>query len=161
MTKLLPKTYLYSSQNQDLYKETLDQYNDRSCLFSRSLTAYLEGDRLSSKTFFKAHLSSCSPCQEKQRSWREMMSEINQAIPHHLPGENEKQLMNSECRQLLELVELRDKGRKIRAKQMAFNKFKKSLTIFFKEFFQAMYSKEFAGGTILAILSAYLVSLIL
>ncbi len=159
MTK--SSTYLYSDQNRELYKKILDEHNQLSCVFSRNLISRLERTVSFSNALNDDHLKECSLCSRIFISWKEKMAHVENEIPFCLPEENEKQLMNSECRQLLELIKDRENSQKALVKKAIFERLKKFPYMIVKEFSGIILSKEFAKGTLLAAVSACLVFLAL
>ncbi len=77
----MKSSYLYSPENKDLYQDTLNEYNQKKCVFSRNLIALLETASLKQGPFYQKHIKECSICQKMAQEFSEKEKLIKAAIP--------------------------------------------------------------------------------
>ncbi len=159
MTK--PSTHLHARKNRELYRDTVEQHNQLFCIWGRHLSFHLEHDTPNLNPRFSEHLKKCSLCQREMKAWKGQKQLLERAIPSVVPHQNAKELMRSECHQLLELVHKRIFSRQSanRPKWIPWGKAK--LAALARDTFRALTSRELFQGAILAVVLSYLLSIVL
>ena len=148
MTK--PSTHLYSKENRELYRDTLDQYNQLFCLLGRNLSFYLESATKASNPQLLRHIKKCPTCQREVSIWRKKMRQLEEQIPRVAPSAGTRELIRSECHQILELLQKRMNSRTKEARPKFFKASRQKFQAAGKEIFHILTSKELFKGILLA-----------
>ena len=148
MTK--PSTHLYSKENRELYRDTLDQYNQSFCILGRNLGFYLESATGVSSSYLSKHIKKCPICQREAKVWKKKMRQLEGQIPLVAPSTGTHELIRSECHQILELLQKRMNSRGEEARPEFFKTSGQKLQAAGKEIFHIFTSKELFKGIVLA-----------
>ncbi len=148
MTK--PSTHLYSKENRELYRDTLDQYNQSFCILGRNLGFYLESATAASNPYLSKHIKECPICQREARVWKKRMRQLEGQIPLVAPSTGTRELIRSECHQILELLQKRMNSRAQKASPKFFETSGQKFKMAVKEVFHILTSRELFKGIALA-----------
>lgn len=114
----MKSSYLYSPENKDLYKETLDEYNQKSCVFSRNLIALLETASLKQGPFYQKHIKECRVCQKMASDFAQKEKKIKAAIPVQTTPPDLAQNIKADLREALAYIEKKSRPKKTWSKEL-------------------------------------------
>ena len=100
----MKSTYLYSPEKKDLYKETLDEYNQKTCVFSRNLIALLETATLKQGPFYQKHIKTCRVCQRMVDDFSRKEKLIKSAIPVTATPSDFAPRINADLKEALQVL---------------------------------------------------------
>lgn len=158
MSQTRESTYLYSENNRDLYQQVLEQFNNRSCVFSRNLLAFIESPQKEPGPFYSKHINECEHCQKMAREFSDTLSRVNHLIPDQSPPEGFSAIIRPELKEVARFWSKKQKALANQKKVYGPEFFTQAIKDFFLE---GLLSKNFAKGLGLAALSALLVYIIL
>ncbi|GEM_PF-2282975 len=154
MNQLKESTYLYSSENRDLYHHVLDQFNNNDCVFSRNLMAFIESPQNEPGPFYSRHINECGQCQAKVRAFSQTLKNVRKLIPENSPPEGFNAQVSPEIQEALKFLKKRIKVEE--NKNLLFSRdFVRQAIIDF--FTIGLRSQTFFKGIALAALSTILV----
>ena len=146
-----PSTYLYSKQNRELYKATLEEYSQRDCLLSRNIIPHLEMTDFFPDSFYDEHLKKCTFCWAKAHDWRAKRRLVKEEIPVYRLKESDRKLIYSECRQIIEATQDYKLVQRSNDPGPMLTRIQKSM----KEILKICFSKTFIVGIVLIMVWGY------
>jgi hypothetical protein len=153
MSQVSESTYYYSKDNRDLYQKTLDQFNDKNCVFSRNLLAFLESPQKEPGPFYSRHVNECPHCQKKVQEFGRTLQTIQELIPDEQPPIDFSQTVRPDIKEAVSFWKKKQKALSDHDKLMKPSFFKR---LFIEFFTHGLMSRTFAKGLIWAGLSAVL-----
>ncbi len=140
--------YLYSQENKNLYEETLDEFNNKSCVFSRTLIAQLESSQLKQGPFFQKHIKECKVCQTILEDYSSKEKELKAKIPVVSAPDYLVETLRPELRQSLAYLQVKseERNKPIVTKRLVLKSLKEFVTTVPK-------SRTFLNGLVLAFFS--------
>lgn len=156
LNQLKESTYLYSSENRELYHHVLDQFNNNDCVFSRNLLAFIESPQNEPGPFYSRHINECEHCQKKVRSFSQKLTIIKNLIPETLPPEDFSSQVKPEIQEALKFLKKRMKLNLNKGRLLNKDFLREAVVDFF---FRGLRSQTFLKGLLYASLSAILVFL--
>lgn len=158
MSQVTESTYFYSQNNRDLYQQVLDQFNDKNCVFSRNLLAFLESPQREPGPFYSRHVNECPHCQKKVREFSQTLKTIHALIPDEAPPEDFRRTVSPEIKEAISFW--KKKQRALRRERNLYGPefIKRAASDFVM---QGLWSRSFLKGIGLAAMSALILSIVL
>lgn len=154
MSQTSESTYLYAQDNKDLYHQVLEQFNDKDCVFSRNLLAFIESPQQQPGPFYSKHINECPHCQKMAREFSQTLKRVQALIPDEAPPEGFSQAIRPELKEAARFWNKKVKLATQKENGLNFEFLEQAVKDFF---FEALLSKNFAKGLGYAALSALLV----
>ncbi len=151
MSQVSKSTYYYAKGNRDLYQKTLDQFNDKNCVFSRNLLAFLESPHKEPGPFYSRHVNECSHCQQKVQEFSKTLQTIQDLIPDAQPPADFSRTVRPDIKEAINFWKKKVKALKDHDKLMGPTFLKR---LFVEFFTQGLMSRTFAKGLLWACASA-------
>ena len=154
MSQAGESTYLYSQKNRDLYHQVLEQFNDKNCVFSRNLLAFIESPQKEPGPFYSKHVNECAHCQKMAREFSVTLARVGSLIPDQSPPEGFSSTVKPELKEIARFWRKKQKSLETQKSTMGPEFYAQAV----KDFFIAgIFSRTFLKGLGLAGLSALLV----
>lgn len=150
-------TYLYAEKNRDLYQSVLDQFNDKNCVFSRNLLAFLESPQREPGPFYSRHVNECPACQAKVHEFSKTLQNIQRHIPDHSAPDDLSLQVRPEIKEAINFWKKKQKALEKSDKILAADFVKEATKDFFTK---GLLSRSFAKGLLWAGFSAILLIII-
>lgn len=151
MSQTSESTYLYAESNRELYQKVLDQFNDKNCVFSRNLLAFLESPQREPGPFYSRHVNECPHCQQKVHEFSQTLKVIQSLIPDYSAPEDFSQVVKPEIKEAINFWKKKQKALEKHDQIFGVEFFQNA----FKDFFmKGLWSRSFAKGLMWAGFSA-------